>query len=224
MRCKQKNQPLLSAREGIEVRWNPITDAIANWKRRMYAQQLESGMDAFLSLLLMELEWKQKMEWALRHAAAYTPAPLQGELTQALERFESQGMSLEESLLRVNAYAQSTALGRVIMLLIHLSKQGTTPQGIEGLRRMQEDLRIQQQAELKAYGSRLALLSLVFIGVSALVPAMFLAFVSIGSSFLELSLSAGDILSIALIGFPLLDAIVLGILWMQTPYFVRARV
>lgn len=190
----------------------------------MYAQQLESGMDAFLSLLLMELEWKQKMEWALRHAAVHTPIPLRDELTQALERFESQGMSLEESLLRMNAHAQSTALGRVIMLLIHLSKQGTTPQGIEGLRRMQEDLRIQQQAELKAYGSRLALLSLVFIGVSALVPAMFLAFVSIGSSFLELSLSAGDILLIALVGFPLLDGIVLGILWVQTPYFVRARV
>ncbi len=196
---------------------------INNWKRKNYAQRLESGMDGFLSLLVMELEWKQKMEWALRHAAIHTSRPLRDELENALERFESQGKSLEESLLAMNAHAQSPALGRIIMLLVHLSKQGTTSHGIEGLRRMQEDLRIHQQAELKAYGSRLALLSLVFIGVSALVPAMFLAFVSIGSSFLELSLSAGDIMLIALVGFPFLDAVVLGILWVQTPYFIRAR-
>lgn len=201
-----------------------IRQLLNEWKRRQYAQQLEAGMDAFLSLLIMELEWKQKMEWALHHAAAHTPQPLQKEITLALERFESQGMGLEESLLRMNAIAKSHAFERVIMLLVHLSKQGTTAQGIEGLRRMQEDLRVQQQAELKAYGSRLAMLSLVFIGVSALVPAMFLAFVSIGSSFLELSLSAGDIMLIALVGFPFLDAVVLGILWIQTPYFIRARV
>ena len=200
-----------------------LSKYLVEWQRRAYAQRVDAGLDAFLSLLILELEMKQKMEATLRHAATHTPLPLRTEVEHALERFARNGMGLEESLLRMNGFAQSRALGRVSLLLVHLSKEGTTPQGIEGLRRTQEDLRMHQQAELKAYGSRLAMLSLVFIGVSALVPAMFLAFVSIGSSFLELSLSAGDILLISLVGFPLLDGIVLAILWVQTPYFIRVR-
>ncbi len=205
------------------MRENIFTKIWTQWQRRAYAERLDSGVDAFLSLLILELEMKQKMESALRQAAEHTPQPLRVEIENALERFARHGMGLEESLLRMNAVAQSAAMGRVSLLLVHLSKEGTTPQGIVGLRRTQEDLRMHQQAELKAYGSRLAMLSLVFIGVSALVPAMFLAFVSIGSSFLELSLSAGDILLISLVGFPLLDMIVLAILWVQTPYFIRVR-
>ena len=106
-----------------------VSNLIEQWKRKKYAEKLDAGLDSFLSLFGLELELKQKLENAFRHTAAHTPFPLRAEMLRALERYEAQGMSLEESLQKMNEYGNSPALARVITLLVHMSKQGLTAHG-----------------------------------------------------------------------------------------------
>ncbi len=177
----------------------------------------EAGLDSFLSFLILELETRAPFETAFSRAAEKTPFPLRGALEPALARFREKGMSMDESLELLTREVDTPLFTRVAGLLRHVYAHGSTRSTIEALRNMLEDVRGAQRTMWKAYAQKLVLFSLVFIGVSALVPALFLAFVTIGSRFLELSLTTWDILFTSLIIFPLVDAGVLGMVWLQMP-------
>ena len=186
-------------------------------------EKVEAELETFLSLFALELELLQPFEAALTHAAAHSPREIQKLILPALARYQKQGMNLGESLQRTNEKIKSREWMRVLALLSHIHAHGTTREGINGLRSVAREFRLRQQAQTKAYASMLAMLSLVFIGVSAIVPALFLAFITIGSGFLQLGFSSLDVMLISLVVFPSLDALVLGILWLKTPYFLRAE-
>ena len=63
--------------------------------------------------------------------------------------------------------------------------------------------------------------ALVFIAVSAIVPAMFLSFVLIGSYFMKLSFTAVHVLVISTLIFPIIDAGVLMAINSKTPLFLK---
>ncbi len=186
-------------------------------------EKVEAELETFLSLLALELELKQSFEIALTHAATHSPREVRNLILPALARYEKQGMNIHASLQKTNEKIKSREWLRVLALLSHLHAHGTTNEGINGLRSVAKEFRLRQQAQTKAYSSILAMLSLVFIGVSAIVPALFLAFITIGCGFLQLGFSAMDVMLVSLVGFPILDALVLGILWIKTPYFLRAN-
>lgn len=177
----------------------------------------DACLDSFLSFLIIELETHGLFEKAWENAARQTSFPLRPCLEEALVRFRERGMGMDESLELFSRECGTTLVERMSGLLRHIYAHGSTPSSLEALQRLAEDVRMHQRIVWKAYAQKLVLLSLVFIGVSALVPALFLAFVTIGSRFLDMSLSEGDIAFVSWIGFPLLDILVLGLVWMQTP-------
>jgi len=65
--------------------------------------------------------------------------------------------------------------------------------------------------------------SLLFIGISAIVPALFQSFSIVGSAILNLSFTATQLFLIIVVGFPLLDLAVLLYLRSRTPVFLRGQ-
>jgi len=63
--------------------------------------------------------------------------------------------------------------------------------------------------------------SLMFIAVSAIIPALFQAFIIIGSSFMKLGIDSTQLLLINLAGFPLIDLGILLYIKSQTPAFLK---
>ena len=177
----------------------------------------DACLDSFLSFFVIELETKTSFETALERAAEKTPHPLKHSLESALVRFRERGMNMDERLEMVTRDTNSLLLMRATGLLRHVYVHGSTSSSRDALRRMAEDVREVQRVGWKVYAQKLVLFSLVFIGVSALVPALFLAFVTIGSRFLDLSLSAWDISLMTWGVFPLVDSVVLCIVWLQMP-------
>jgi len=63
--------------------------------------------------------------------------------------------------------------------------------------------------------------SLVFIAVSAIVPAMFQSFILIGSYFMALSFTAEQVFIIIVVLFPIIDVGILMMINNKTPEFLK---
>ncbi len=182
---------------------------------------MDAGLDVFLSFFLIELETGVSFTHAWAAAIQRSPFPLQDTLNASYVRFREKGMSLSESLHILTKENQSTWMERSAGLIEHVYVHGDSFPARQALRRLIMELRNRTRLEWKTYSQKLVLFSVVFIGISTLVPALFLAFVTIGGRFLELSITPMQILLTAWVGFPLLDGLVLVLVSTQTP--VQAR-
>ncbi len=84
----------------------------------------------------------------------------------------------------------------------------------EGLSAIADEALARQQTLAKEHSGRLAFLTVVFVAVSAVIPALFSAYVTVAGSFLEIPFSPQQIMLAFVIVFPLADALLL--------YFMRA--
>lgn len=180
-------------------------------------KRMEGELDFFLTLLAMELSLKQPLEKALLAAAQGVREPLRSEMVHCVETHRAQGAPLEMQLRAWKEKWKSPLIYRVAGVLIQLHVQGVSSPAIQGLRYLAEDVRATQRNALRAFSSALAMWSIVFIGVSTLVPTLFLGFVSVGSGFLELSLTPLQIWGVSVVAIPLANALILGIVWLQSP-------
>jgi len=180
----------------------------------------DACVDGFISAILTE--WNtSSFEKMLTRAAEQTPFPLRKHVKKMLHRVGEKGMSMDESL-ELFSKEYDTSMGtRTISLLRHAYKNGCTRSTRDAFTQLGEDAREHARVQWKTYANKLVVYSLLFIGVSALVPALFLAFVTIGSRFLELSLTQTDILFTTFLIFPLLDLGVLVGVHLQKPPIPR---
>ena len=84
----------------------------------------------------------------------------------------------------------------------------------EGLSSIADEALSRQQALAKEHSGRLGFLTVVFVAVSAVVPALFSAYVIIAGSFLEIPFSPTQVLIAFVLVFPLADGMLL--------YYMRA--
>ncbi|MFH1780153.1 MAG: hypothetical protein ABH803_03345 [Candidatus Micrarchaeota archaeon] len=73
--------------------------------------------------------------------------------------------------------------------------------------------------DLRSFSSKAALIGLVFVSVSLVVPALFSAFLTIGASFLELTFSDLQVLALFIVVFPVVDYVLLFFMLKQVPVF-----
>lgn len=185
--------------------------------------RVDACLDGFLSFLLIEWETHGLFEKGMARAAEQTSSPLREQVEGILFRVEERGMSMDESIELFSRTWDSSLCQRTSGVLRHAYAHGCTPPVLDAVKQLAEDVRQYHRLQWKTYAQKMVLYSLVFIGVSALVPALFLAFVTIGSRFLEMSLTSHDVLLFAWIGFPLIDAMVLGIVHIQAPPLPRVE-
>jgi hypothetical protein len=180
-------------------------------KEQNYKSKIIREIPLFLEKLSNDLEKNISLKIALKNRI--DNSLIADKIRKALIKVEKKGYSLEESLLSV---ADDYKLKQVF---IHISDTVNTgsKDKVFSLRTLADSISQEQNYKLKNYATKLNLTTLVFVVVSAIVPALFLMFLLVGSNFLEISFSALSIIIIVCIVFPIIDMFLLLIMKSNMP-------
>lgn len=181
------------------------------------AQLIERDLPFALMAMSVELNIKVPFEKVLENAARGSGV-LASEFRRAVADVKEGSASIQEALFALGERADSLMLRRSISQLNGIYEHGY---GGEAVRRIAAEQLAKQRAVSKEFSGKLVLFSLMFIAVSAIVPALFLAFIAVGSMFMEMDFTAQQVLLIAVLGFPAVDLAMLAWIRGKTPMFLR---
>ncbi len=178
--------------------------------------EIEAELPLFLRTLSMLLELSIPFHRALsalsRESFAISP-----ELKAAVKEVD-RGATLESSLASLARRMESLEVKRAVSQVISSYESGS---GAAGIRKISDDLFFLQHQKMKEFSSKQALLSLLFIAVSTILPAVFLIFSVLGASVFE---SPADPVVFALtflLGFPAVSAAILKFSSMLSPAYLK---
>ena len=191
--------------------WYPLL------KRQKYTKKIESELPLFLTKLTCELKLGKSFNQAIL-SAANEDSEISNEFKMVLKDI-NKGESFERALERMNQRIDSKNIKRACSNLSNLHNSGKKE--ISGIKKLAEELLLKQRIESKEFSGKMVIYALVFIAVSAIVPAMFMSFTLIGSYFMKLSFSPEQIFLISVLLFPLMDGTILLMINSKTPLFLK---
>ncbi|MEK6959156.1 MAG: type II secretion system F family protein [archaeon] len=186
-------------------------------KQKALSKKVEADMPFFLTRMASEIRVGKGFFRALEDCAK--------EEDYASKEFRivvddiNKGASIHEALKNMNERLNSLTVKRANSNLANIYSSGAN--GAYGLKRLAKEILSRQKIEIKEFSSKMVVYALVFIAISAIVPAMFLSFILIGSYFMKLSFTPTQILLISAGLFPILDGAVLMMINSKTPVFLR---
>lgn len=195
-------------------------------RARNYAAMVEAGIPFSLMGIAVELNLGVPFLEAIAHAA-------QGKGCCAREfeivagEVKEQGASMQDALRHFSERIDSRLVKRSVMQLAAAFEHGEGGEGSrrsgEPVKRIAMEILTRQRVESKLFSGKLVVFSLLFIAVSAVVPALFQSFSLVGSAILHMSFTATQLFLIIALGFPLLDIAVLLYIRAKTPFFLRGQ-
>jgi flagellar protein FlaJ len=186
-------------------------------RKKAYSSKVEADLPLFLIRLAAEIKIGKNFSKAIRDSCSEESFASK-EFALVLTDMQK-GASFQEALQAMNERLSSPNIRRAVSNLSNLSTQGT--KDVSGLKKLAQELLFKQRIESKEFSGKMVVYALVFIAVSAIVPAMFQSFVLIGSYFMKLSFTAPQILLISVILFPAVDAAILLTIDKKTPLFLK---
>lgn len=186
-------------------------------KRKAYSKKVESDLPEFLTKVTYELRAGKSFLKAIKDATKENSFSAK-EFEKVINEMEK-GSSLAEALERMNQRIASIQIKRANSNLYNIWLHGTND--IDGLKRLTKELFLKQRIESKEYSSKMVVYALVFIAVSAIVPAMFQSFIIIGSYFMKITLNPIQVLAIITVLFPAVDLSILALINSKTPLFLK---
>lgn len=128
------------------------------------------------------------------------------------------GKSFEESVQEINHSLNSLEVKRALSSITNIYSRGGDSRS---LKRLTEELFLKQRIASKEFSGKMVIYSLIFIVISAIVPAMFSSFILIGSYFMAIEFSAIQVFLIIIVIFPALNIMILMIINSKTPLFLK---
>ncbi|PIN99018.1 MAG: hypothetical protein COT90_01510 [Candidatus Diapherotrites archaeon CG10_big_fil_rev_8_21_14_0_10_31_34] len=141
------------------------------------------------------------------------------EIKKALKEIKA-GATIQKALFNLSERTDSKILKRSISQITSIYEHGSEQKG-EPIKQLAKELLSRQKTESKEFTSKMIMYSVVFIVLSAIIPAMFQAFISIGSTFMEMDFTSIQVLLIITVFFPLLNLAVLFLIKSKTPEFLK---
>jgi len=198
-----------------------LQQLIEKYKRKKYAKQLEKELPFALFGMAVELNIGVRFEDALKHIADSEYGVLSKEFEKIEWELIHNNAGVVETLEEWSKDKTSRAIRRTVSVLCHIYEQGNQQgMGGESIKQLARELLLLQKEESKKYSGKMVVFTLMFIAVSAIVPALFQAFIAVGSVFMQLDFTAMQILIIVAVFFPLLDIAVLLFIKSQKPMVV----
>jgi pilus assembly protein TadC len=179
-------------------------------------KRVEANLPFFLIKLITEIKIGNNFFNALKKLTKKSGA-VENEFKKIIIHMES-GKSFEEACIELNKSLMSIEVKRALSSLSNIYSHGGDEKSIK---RLAEELFLKQRIESKEFSGKMVVYSLVFIAISAIVPAMFSSFILIGSYFLAIEFTPFQILLIITIIFPVLDLSLLYIINSKTPLFLK---
>lgn len=169
-------------------------------KTQNYNRQINKEIPFFLNNLANDLDKNISLKIALENRV--DSSLLGKQIKQVMHKVNDLGYSLSESLITVGI--ENNDLKRVFYQIEDILSTGSSNKA-EALRTLSSSIIEKHNYQIKNYSTKLSLLSLIYIVVSAIVPALFLMFLLVGSNFLEISFSPLTVIFIIVILFPIID-------------------
>lgn len=159
----------------------------------------------FLNGLAGDIEKNIPLKLALENRAKQNSV-IGERIARALQLVTKKGYNLEVAL--EESTKDNKELQRVIYQINDILSSGTKNKA-DTFRILSNNFSEQQSIAIKNYSTKLNFLSLVFVVVSAIVPALFLMFFLVGSNFFEISISGVGVIMITIVVFPIIDMFIL---------------
>ena len=145
---------------------------------------------------------------------------LGGIFKKVLNNYEK-GISFQKSFLELSQFFDSHDFKRALNQIFGVYQSGYKAKETGPLFSLAEELLEKQKSESKIYHSKLVMISLLFIGITAILPALVLIFVSVGGMVINVGVSPVELLLLFVVVFPIMDFIVIFIIYLIMPSFMR---
>lgn len=190
--------------------------------KKRKAELVEKELPFALLNLSVELNADSRLVRAIKSLCAKNKNFFTKELEKAHSEITEGGLSAQRALLNIGERVESESLKRALMKIITIYEQGGEKKArVDSIRSIATQELAIQKAKSKEFSQKLVLYSIMFIVVSAVFPAMFLAFITVGSSFMRIGFLPSHIILIVTLVFPLLDIAALFFIRSRTPQFLR---
>ena len=176
------------------------------YEKQKRAERIEAEFAIALREMVAEIEMGIPFEKSFSAIARGSYGELSREFRRANAEIESYGVSVSEALRAVAERVDSVLVKRICMQLIFSYERGLKG---DGLRELADRLVSLQKTKSREFSAKFSFLGILFMSVSCIVPAIFAAYVIIGSSFLSFSFSSQDILTAYALVFPMGDLTIL---------------
>lgn len=185
--------------------------------QRKKARLVEKHLPFALLSLSAEVRYNSNFENALQNTAMQNYGLFSEGLENALREVQESGASVQEALMHFAESFESTQLKRALNQAVMAFEHGSRKNAAENLKKLSQELLARQRIESKEFNARLAVFSLMFISLSAVMPALFQAFIIVGSAFLDLDFTPLEVLLIGAVVFPAVNAGILFFVLESTP-------
>jgi len=193
----------------LELTYSALFFSIIYFIKKIKEQDIKTRLlrelPFFLNSLASDLEKNIPIKLSLENQAKKNTV-IGEKINKALDLVLKKGYTLECALEKIGK--SSKELERVIYQVNDILLSGTKNKA-DTFRLLSNNFVEQQSLLIKNYSTKLSFLSLVFVVVSAIVPALFLMFFLVGSNFFEISISSFGVISITLVLFPIIDMFIL---------------
>ncbi len=169
---------------------------------RKHEGEVEKSLAKSIRVMATELSVNTPFHTCLQHASE-EETPAAKEIRRAVKSIR-RGSSIPESLAEVSKRHRSPFIKRAVNQMISVYS-GDSSEGSKILKKVAKEHESILKSRMKEYNQKLVIYSLIFIVVSAVFPAMFQAFVIIGSNFLNINITPLQALLIPSVGFPLMN-------------------
>lgn len=169
-----------------------------------YKRKINYELPFFLNNLANDLERNIPFKLSLQNRI--DNSILGTKIKQATYMVDNLGYTLEEALIQVSK--DNSELQNIFYQITDIMQSGTKNKHLV-LRTLSDSLVEKQSNDIKKYSSKLNMISLIYVVVSAIVPALFLMFLLVGSNFLEISFTPFTIILVTVVLFPLIDMFLL---------------
>jgi len=190
-------------------------------KAEKIAKLIERELPFALLAMSAELNMKVSFEKSLENIAKGDYGMFSKEIKNGLKEIREYGKTVQEALKNIGEKSDSLMLKRTMSQLIGVYEQGAKNEPGEPIKRIALEILSRQKAEAKEFSGKLAVFSLMFIAVSAIIPAIFQAIIVAGSFFLKIKFTPIQIILIITIGFPLIDIMVFFYIKSKLPVFLE---
>ncbi|MBN2127732.1 MAG: type II secretion system F family protein [Candidatus Diapherotrites archaeon] len=184
-------------------------------KEKKRIEAVEAQLPFALLPLGSELNAGIEFEKGLRNASKNSGKELEKEIEFMMNEINN-GKPIQKALLEFAKRNNSMQIKKAMSMLSGIYMQGNRNSGAQ-VKKIAKEMLLKQKNKSKEFSQKIVLYSLVFISVSAIIPAFFQAFITVGSLFMEIDFTPIQVLAITAIIFPLIDLVFLFIIKESTP-------
>lgn len=187
--------------------------------KKSYVGKIEKSLPFFLIDLDMKLSIGQEFISALNDLSKRYD--FLGDIFQKIISNYNKGITLQKSFREYSNIFNSQDFKRALTQIMNLYETGRISKEKGPLFELADEIINVQTTRTKLYSNKLVMISLLFIGMTAILPSLFLIFVNIGAFIFDLGITANQLLLIFVLGFPAIDVIIIVVILNMMPGFLK---